>query len=136
MTTKNSKLRDQLQKASDGLVFISESDYPFEVFLWEASGSLVNTPETVLHHTGHPIDTPVEVVDIDSFFAMSTAEQDWYEQGEQQTAKKFQNLVETLKSHLTDIKVYRLGTTTIDVYIVGKTPSGDLAGLSTKVVET
>jgi hypothetical protein len=60
----------------------------------------------------------------------------WYEQGEQQTAKKFQNLVETLKSHLTDIKVYRLGTTTIDVYIVGKTPSGDLAGLSTKVVET
>jgi len=44
--------------------------------------------------------------------------------------------VETLKSHLTDIKVYRLGERSIDVYIAGKTPSGDLAGLSTKVIET
>jgi hypothetical protein len=32
--------------------------------------------------------------------------------------------------------VYRLGTVEIDVYIAGKTPSGDLAGVSTKVVET
>ena len=45
-------------------------------------------------------------------------------------------LVETLKSHLSDIQVYRLGERSIDVYIAGKTSEGDLAGLSTKVVET
>ncbi len=136
MTTTNSKLCDQLQEASDGLVFISESDYPFEVFLWEASGSLVKTPETILHHTGHPVDTPVEVVDIDSFFSAATTEQEWHNPEERETVKKFQMLVETLKSHLSDIQVYRLGERSIDVYIAGKTPEGDLAGLSTKVVET
>jgi len=32
--------------------------------------------------------------------------------------------------------VYRLSKIEIDVYIIGETPAGDLAGLSTKVVET
>lgn len=50
--------------------------------------------------------------------------------------QKFQTLVTKLKDNLTDIKVYRLGTIDIDVYIVGKTPSGDLAGIFTKVIET
>ena len=136
MTTKNSKLRDQLQEASDGLVFISESDYPFEVFLWEASDSLVITPETFLKKTEHPVDTPVEVVDINSFFAVATTEQEWHNPEEREMVKKFQTLVETLKHNLSEIKVYRLGERSIDVYIIGKTSIGDYGGLSTKVVET
>ena len=68
MTNTNSELCEQLQQASDGLLFISESDYPFEVFLWEASGSLANTSETILQKTEHSLDTPVQVKDIDSFF--------------------------------------------------------------------
>jgi hypothetical protein len=136
MTTTNSQLREQLQQACDGLLFISEPDYPFEVFFWEASGSLVIIPERILQKTGHSVDTPIEVVDIDSFFAVATTEQEWHNQEERETLKKFHNLVETLKSYLTDIKVYRLGERSIDVYIVGKTSTGDLAGLSTKVVET
>jgi len=133
--TNNSELRYKLQKASDGLLLISESDYPFEVFLWEA-GSLVITPETILQKTGHPVDTPVEVVDIDSFFAVATTEQEWHNPEERETSKRFQALVETLRCNLNEIKVYRLGERSIDVYIVGKTSTGDLAGLSTKVVET
>jgi hypothetical protein len=136
MTTTNSQLREQLQQACDGLLLISESDYPFEVFLWEASGSMVITPETILQKTGHPVDTPAEVVDIESFFAVATTEQEWHNPEERETVKKFQMLVETLKSHLSDIQVYRLGERSIDVYIAGKTSEGDLAGLSTKVVET
>jgi hypothetical protein len=41
-----------------------------------------------------------------------------------------------LKNNLCDIKVYRFGRRNIDVYMVGKTPTGDYAGLATKVVET
>ena len=136
MTKTNSELLNQLQKASDGLLFISESDYPFEVFLWESSDSLAITPETILHHTGHPVDTPIEVVDIDSFFAVATTEQEWHNREEHETLNRFKALVETLKHNLNQIKVYRLGERSLDVYIVGKTPTGDYAGLSTKVVET
>ena len=112
---------------------MSESDYSFEVFQWE---TLEPTAETVIQQTSHAPDTPVEVVSLDEFFQNATQEEDWHNEEEKETVKRYQALVETLKTNLADLQVYRLGTVEIDVYIVGKTPSGDLAGLSTKVVET
>ena len=129
-----SDIVDKLKQASDGLQCMSESDYPFEVFQWEGQEPL--TAETVITQTNHRPDTPVEVVQLDEFFQNATQEEDWHNDEEKETVKRSQALVETLKTHLSDIQVYRLGTVEIDVYIVGKTPSGNLAGLSTKVVET
>ncbi len=112
---------------------MSESDYPFEVFQWE---TLEPTAETVIQQTSHAPDTPVEVVSVDEFFQNATQEQDWHNDEEKETVGKFKALVETLKTNLNNVQVYRLGTVEIDAYIIGKTPSGDLAGVSTKVVET
>jgi hypothetical protein len=50
--------------------------------------------------------------------------------------QRFQNLVSVLKQNLSQLQVYRVGNTNIDAYIVGVTPGGELAGLSTKLVET
>lgn len=136
MTNTNCSIKDQLQKASEGLLFMSESEAPFEVFLWESKDNSVLDAEAIVQKTNHPQDTPVEVVDIDSFFKVATTEQEWQEPEERETVKKFQTLVETLKHNLSDLKVYRLGHRNIDVYIVGKTPTCDYAGLFTKVVET
>jgi hypothetical protein len=44
--------------------------------------------------------------------------------------------VKTLHDNLSDLKVYRLGTIDIDVYLVGRANEGNYAGLYTKVVET
>jgi len=41
-----------------------------------------------------------------------------------------------LESNLSDIQVFRVGEINIDIYVVGKIQSRDLAGLATKVVET
>jgi hypothetical protein len=127
---------NHLRKASDGLQFMSESEAPFEVFLWESKDTPVLNSEAILQKTGRSSDTAVEVVDPDSFFAVATTEQDWHSPEERETVKKFQNLVETLKTTLSDMKVYRLGRRNIDAYIIGRTPTGDYAGLSTRVVET
>ncbi len=129
-----SDIVDRLKLASNGLLYMSESDYPFDVFQWV--GQEPNTAETVIKRTGHTPDTQVEVVQLDEFFRNATQEQDWHNDEEKETVKRYQSLVETLKTSLSDIQVYRLGTIVLDVYIVGKTPSGNLAGLSTKVVET
>lgn len=112
---------------------MSESDYPFEAFQWE---TLEPTTETVIQQTNHTPDTPVEVVPLDEFFQNATQEQDWHNDQEKETVAKFKALVETLKTNLSDIQVYRLGTVVLDVYIIGKTSTGDVTGLSTKVVET
>ncbi|RCJ36904.1 nuclease [Nostoc minutum NIES-26] len=130
------EITKKLKQASDGLLFMSESDYPFEVFFWSAQAKETLTDQKLLQLTGHSQDVLVETVDLDYLFRNSAQEKDWHDRQQKETVKKFQSLVETLKANLSDIQVYRVGTINIDVYIVGKTPSGDLAGLSTKVVET
>lgn len=115
---------------------MSESEYPFDVFFWKNEDKEDITPELILKKTGCSLNTPVESVDLDSFFEIATAEQNWHSSKEKEIVKKYQNLVKIIKNNLTAVQVLRLGTTAIDVYIVGKTPSSDLAGLTTKVVET
>ena len=125
---------DQLKEASEGLLWMSESEYPFEVFTWDKADTF--TPTLVLKRAGYPPDTPVEVVGVDAFFAPATTEEDWHNEDEKAQVKRYQNLVTTLKQNLKDIQVYRVGEVEIDAYIVGKTPAGTVAGLSTKAVQT
>jgi hypothetical protein len=73
---------------------------------------------------------------VDDFFTIATQEEDWHDQKERETVKRFQNLVSVLKQNLSQLQVYRVGSIDIDVYIVGVTSGGGLAGLSTKLVET
>ncbi len=136
MTNTSSELLEQLKKASDGLLFMSESEAPFEPFYWEAVDNGTINQTSLLQKTGHPQNTPVEVVDLDCFFQVATTEQEWHCPEERKTVKKFSDLVETLKQNLSDIKVYRVGKRNIDVYIAGKISSENYAGVSTKVVET
>jgi hypothetical protein len=124
----------QLKQASNGLLFLSETDAPFEVIDWSAQGEL--TPAKLLQLTNHPPDAPLEMLAVDDFFARATQEEDWHEEEERETVKRFQNLVSVLKQNLSQLQVYRVGNTNIDAYIVGVTPGGELAGLSTKLVET
>jgi len=89
----------------------------------------------LLQLTNHPPDAPVELRTVDEFFAIA-AEEDWHDQDERETAKRFQNLVSILKQNLSQLQVYRVGSIDIDAYIVGVTDGGEWAGLSTKLVET
>ena len=136
LSAKKLSLVDILKQASDGLLFMSESEYPFEVFLWESENQQDISPEFILKKTARSLDTPVAFVNLESFFEIATTEQDWHGVEEKETVRKFQNLVKTLKDNLTDLKVARLGTIEIDVYIVGKSPNNEFAGLITKVIET
>ncbi|MDB9513858.1 nuclease A inhibitor family protein [Kamptonema animale CS-326] len=124
----------QLTQASKGLLFPSESDAPFEAVYWKGDGQL--TPAQLLQLTDHPPNAPVQVVDIDKFFATATKTEDWHEEEERETVQRFRQLVKVLKENLSQLQVYRVGQRTVDAYIVGVTPAGDLAGLSTQVVET
>ena len=133
-TKTNSEILEQLKQASDGLLMMSESECPLETFLWSATPPA--TPEKVIQQTNHPQDTPIKIVEIEDFFQVATTEEDWHGEEEKATLNKFKTLVQTIKSSLKNPQVYRLGEIEIDAYIVGETPTGDLAGLSTKVVET
>jgi Nuclease A inhibitor-like protein len=134
---QNQILLEKLKQASKNLLFPSESEYPFDLIFWELStDKLEINPELIIKFLKKPSETPIEIVELDPFFEIATTEQDWHGKEEKETVKKYQNLVRIIKENLTEIKVARIGKIEIDIYIFGKTASNDIAGLSTKVIET
>lgn len=125
------------EQASKDLLMMSESDYPFEVLIWQMQSDRQMQSE-LLQHFNYPKDTQVETESIDDFFSQACSEQEWQTQTEKQTAKKFQSLVATLKRELNQLQVFRLHKTptNIEVYILGQTNTGEVAGLKTELVET
>jgi hypothetical protein len=119
-------------QASQGLLMPSESEYPFEVFVWE---DVELTPQKILELTNYPPATSIEEVELDYFFRNVASEKDWHDKIQKENVAKFQNLVQVIKDNLAELRVYRIGTIDISIYIVGKTNDG-VAGLATKVIET
>lgn len=131
--TETRSLSEQLAVAVVDLVWLSEADYAFEVIDWQIES--IN-PVILLKQIDRSENTLVEVVELEVFFATATQERDWYDESELETVKRYRYLVEILKANLQEVAVYRVGEIEIEVYILGKTSNGAIAGLKTKVVET
>jgi hypothetical protein len=116
---------DALRQASTGLRMPSESDAPFKPFLWDAGADL--THEKLLQLAHEPRGTPVEEGTLDDLFATVPSAD----------LPRFQALRKALEQQLSGVKVYKVGDEAErNVYVVGKTKDGKLAGLKTSVVET
>lgn len=125
---------EELERASRGLLMMSESDYPFEIISWEETKDI--NADFLRHVAGRSSDAPVRVESIDSFFKPAITEHEGEREEDRQTVEKYRKLLRVLESALHDIKVYKVGMINIPVYIVGRAPSGRWMGLSTRVVET
>jgi len=123
---------ETLTQASQGLLMPSESEYPFEIFTWK---NVELTAEKILELTNYPPETLIEEVELDYFFRNVATEKDWHDNIQKENVAKFKNLVQVIKDNLAELRVYRIGTIEVNVYIVGKTNDG-VAGLATKVIET
>ncbi|CAN5740639.1 MAG: nuclease A inhibitor family protein [Pyrinomonadaceae bacterium] len=109
----------KLRTATAGLFVMSESDYPFELIQWD--GQIPITPEYLLNVSGGPESSAIEEANLDLFFNAN---------------ERFRNVLAVLKNNLTDLKVYKVGTINIPVYIVGRSPKGNWLGLSTRLIQT
>ena len=127
-------LSGRLKSLTEGLSYQSESDYAVEPYARGAGEGAPSAEEFAKGREGE--DAAVRELNFDSFFGNYTDAQDWWGEEERAVAAKFQALVKFLKESLNEIKVYRVGGVDADVYVVGKTSSGNFAGVKTKVVET
>ncbi len=136
MTLTNLEIFERLHEAAKGLLWMSESDYPFEALIWEFGEKILLDNEVVLKITKHALDTPVKIIEFDTFFQGAVTDKDWHDSEEADTVKRYQELVRIMKQYLSDLKVYKVGEIEIDVYIIGKTNTGEYAGLATVSIET
>ena len=110
---------DALTRVVKGLLYVSETEAPMEPFLWEDEG-LLKLP-------GIDENTSVEKSTLTDFFRAVSKED----------KPKFDKLAKVLKEQLSGVKVYKIGDEAEkQVYVVGKTSDGKLAGIKTTVVET
>lgn len=115
-----------LEQASAGLLYPSETDAPFEAFTWPAA-TKQESPADAL--AARAAKRRVRQVPLDAFFkALESPDQ----------ADRFRALHRTLTSTLSGATGFRVGEgeRKVDVYLIGRTRSGDWAGLRTWSVET
>jgi hypothetical protein len=125
---------EELKQLTKGLLWMSESDYPFEIVFWEGRPEI--SPPFLRSLSGEAEDAPVEIVSVEEFFRVAMSEESWRGDESRLLAKKYRRLVQTLKDNLEDVKVYRVGKINMPVYIVGRSRTGNHIGISSRVVET
>ncbi len=124
---------DLLKQATIDLLWSSESDYPFEIVTWAQGVEM--TPTALFGNLDDP-NLVIESITLTDFFEPVLMVEDWYEAAELALVDRYTNLLHAIESNLAEVQVFRVGEIEIAIYIVGKTPDGDIVGLKTYVVET
>jgi hypothetical protein len=138
---KTAEIIDLLTTATTDLLWSSESDYSFEIVTWPQGTEL--TPTALFGKSPAAVgvqptvgNRSIETMTVTDLFAPVLTIEDWYEAEELAQVNRYTDLLHAIESNLVDPQVFRVGEVEIAIYIVGKTPAGDLVGLKTHVVET
>ena len=124
---------DRLKQATTDLLWSSESDYPFEVVTWELGTELTSSD---LFSNIYDTDLAIESITLTDLFEPVLMIEDWYEQTELDLVDRYTTLLDSIGNDLSEVQVFRVGEVEIDIYIIGKTPTGEIVGLKTRSVET
>lgn len=118
MGADNQHLMKRLSQAAAGLLFMSESDYPFELIQWEGPDEL--TAAFIRKVAGEAEDAPVQELEAEQFLHSG----------------RYQRLLLVLQQELSDLRAYKVGRINMPVYVVGRSREGSWLGVATRVVET
>jgi Nuclease A inhibitor-like protein. len=127
-------LTDQIGKAVKGLNYISETDSAIEVF--SDPSMREPTVDELMTAIGNPDDTFAETRDIGSFFDRLATVKEWHTADQRKTVRRFKKLRQLMEREMEDLRVIRIGRIRIEIYVIGRTGSGDVAGIRTAAVET
>jgi hypothetical protein len=119
-------------KASDGLLYPSESDSPFQYFSNHPTQSLPS-PKQLASLIGQPGEKATQV-NFDEFFNQVISNLHSSGAGAE-TIRRYQFLRQALKNRFTTLTVYRVGQIQVQIYITGVNSCG-MAGLKTISIET
>jgi hypothetical protein len=127
---------EKIKAAAEGLLFMSESDYPLEVFEPQLQPTGQITDDLLLQWAGKPAGTAIEKTDLAYFFRNQVRDLPEHGPAEKQRAERFRKLQQLLQEELSDATVYRIGNIQVTAMVIGKTKTGEYTGLKTTLIET
>ena len=137
MALRKTTLKAILTKATDGLLYLSESDYPFTYVQSRKRQEPDTSPAEILQQAvGHQPQGEIEEVAFTEWFGRLTQAQEWHTEEDKATVERYRHLQKVLKKYLTDLRVYRVGEIEVTIYVLGRTKQGRWAGLKTTAIET
>lgn len=129
-------VRERLEAAAEGLLFISESESPFEYVELPGEATAELTADAVRAALGEAEGTSASETTLDRWLAGHIEEADPADPVAQENVPKFQALKQALTESLADVKVFRLGDAQVRYYALGRAPDGRVAGLAASALET
>lgn len=127
-------LTGKIENQVKGLCFVSETDA--EILPFDGIRAESVTKDALLAQIKFSENPAVEEINFEDFFSRLTKIEEWFSDEENQNARKFADLKNLLQSELKDLKVFKVGTIEIDIYVVGLDSQNLLKGIKTKAVET
>lgn len=91
---------------------------------------------SLLERLGESSGTKIELHNFEEVFTHLIEADDFGDPAAIERKQKLAELRDLLKQELSDLQVYRVGQIDMDVFILGRTKAGELAGVMTSVVET
>lgn len=134
--SENAETRERLEAAAEGLLFISESESPFEYEELPGEAPEEMTPDAVRAALGEAEETPVAELSLDRFLAGHIEESDPADPVAQENVARYTALKQALAEGLADVRVFRVGDVQVRYHALGRTPDGRLAGLAASALET
>ncbi|MGI8813405.1 MAG: nuclease A inhibitor family protein [Pyrinomonadaceae bacterium] len=123
-----------LADSANGLIYISETDAPIEPFFRSIAKNDIQS--NIAEMVGRLPSEQPEIVSFDRFFERLITDQKCNDNEQSRGVQRFRELKTLLEENLTDLQVARFGKTRIDIYVVGFDQDGNLAGITTRAVET
>jgi hypothetical protein len=138
MKHKSSKhqtsLKGRIKKACEGLVNVSETDAPIELFF----NSSMEEPSAkeLLRVIDRQGESATESTDLDDFFKRLTSAKEWHTKEQSRNVLKFKKLQQLLEKELDGLCVIRIGKIRVETYAIGRSKNDGIVGIKTFSVET
>ena len=133
-TIPDRELIQKLQTATQNLLWLSEAEYPWQIFYWQDIDTF--NENILLQQNDYSSDTKIVIQQLSFFFEPAIKQDDWHNDTEKEEVRRYQLLVDLITANLTDIKVYLLKEIEIKAYVLGTTEHKAIAGINTKIVRT
>lgn len=124
-----------LRKATHGLLYMSESDEPFDVIHLDKPKDTFGAADARMV-AGRPADCLVQEERLDEFFNELAQNHDWHGPSETEDVRRYRELWLFFRNRLADATVFRLGEVQVDIIIIGRAADGQWVGVETRAVET
>ena len=124
----------RIASACEDLFFVSETDAPVEPVEFPNMTEL--SPAALREALDRGDEEPVKSADATEFFDRLTRPQEWHIETEKEVTRRFLHLRDVMENELEDIHLFRVGKVQVEIFVIGRTPGGTIAGVRTRAVET